>query len=78
MNKLLKEIGTEYQEEYPPDSHSTNPFPHRVTWRVVGYANCQDEFGRTFKAERIEAIKIEELPAPSFIPFKRRLNENSL
>ena len=55
-------IGTEYTEEYPPDMARTNHLNgHRITWRVVEIVDCLDYNGQAVKAERVQAVKIEEL-----------------
>jgi hypothetical protein len=66
--EILKPIGTIYTKDFPLDLHSTNPCPHRITWKVVGHVDVEYR-GLMIKAEKVEAINYEELPAPTFIPY---------
>jgi hypothetical protein len=61
---MLRPIGTTYQQDYPPMLSSADPHPHRFTWKVVGHDLCDSGRDNLVMAERIEAIKIEELPVP--------------
>lgn len=45
----------------PPDICSTNPYGHRITWKVAKYVDALDEHGRVIKIEEIVTVRIEEV-----------------
>lgn len=59
----VREIGTEFWYEFPPDMQSTNPYGCRIKYKVVEHVDVEEPYrsGRWVKVERLEPLAVEPL-----------------
>jgi hypothetical protein len=70
MNTNLRPIGTVFTHVFPASMNSTNPHPHKATFRVVAHVPFGDGFGGTHLGEETVCVAMDELPAPDSIPLE--------